>query len=423
MKKIRVGLLGLGQIGGGVFRLLAKKASLLKRETGVDFEVVKILERNVSRRLSVSAPLRLLTQDPDSILKDPSIDVIIELTGGVRLTEKWYYEAFRNGKDIITANKALLAEKGDKLFQAARKYKRQIFFEASVGGGIPVIKSLREGLLANQIQSVSGIINGTSNYILTQMSQNQMDFGEALKLAQDKGFAEADPTFDIQGIDAAHKLAILIRLAFRIPVTFSKLKVRGINSISQIDIEYAERFGYVIKLIAQAKRSGKSVLARVEPLFLKKDHILAKVDGSFNAILFDGDEVGDCLLYGKGAGSEPTASAVVSDLCDWAKGLSSQFPEVKKSQPWENKEWSSSRYYLRFSALDQPGILAQIGRSLGKEKVSIADVIQLESKAGNAVPLIMVTHDCLEKNVDRAIQSIKKLSCVRGKPQKIRIED
>jgi len=423
MKKIRIGLLGLGQVGSGVYRLLSQKAALFKAQTGVELEITKILVRNPRKKRLVSVPARLLTTRAKDILQDPSIRIVVELVGGITPAESWYLEAFRGGKDVVTANKALLAERGERLFEAARRYHRQIFFEASVAGGIPVIKSLREGLVANRIESLSGIVNGTSNYILTQMSQQKISFKTALRLAQDNGFAEADPSFDVRGIDAAHKLAILVRLAFKHSVDFTKLQVRGIESISEFDIDYAKRFGYVIKLIAQAKQSGNKLLARVEPLLLKEDHILAKVDGAFNAILFKTDEVGDFLLYGQGAGSKPTASAVVNDLCDLVQGRQSNFPAAVSTGDLGRLAGPKSRYYLRFSVTDQPGVLAQIAKRLGKEKVSIADVIQFERKIGNSVPLIMVTHHSEEDAVERAVQAIDRLSSVKAKSQKIRIED
>ncbi len=423
MKKIRIGLLGLGQVGSGVYRILTKKAALLKAQTGVDLEITKILVRDPEKKRLVSVPKRLLTTRPKDILQDPSIRIVVELVGGLSPAESWHLEAFKNGKDVVSANKALLAERGERLFDAARKFHRQLFFEASVGGGIPVIKSLREGLVANRIESVTGIVNGTSNYILTQMSRKKISFKNALELAQANGYAEADPTFDIKGIDAAHKLAILIRLAFRRSVLFSKLEVRGIDSISEFDIDYAKRFGYVIKLIAQAKQSGNKLLARVEPLLLKEDHILAKVDGAFNAILFKADEVGDFLLYGQGAGSRPTASAVVNDLCDLVQGRQSNFPVVGSAADLGTLKGPTARYYLRFSVVDRPGVLAEIAKHLGREKVSIADVIQFERKVGNAIPLIMVTHHSEEDAVERAVNAIDRLSSVKAKSQKIRIED
>jgi homoserine dehydrogenase len=423
MKKIRIGLLGLGQVGGGVYRILKQKSHQLEKTTGVRLEVVKVLVRNLRKKRLVSVPKSKLTRNPNDILRDPSIDVVVELTGGIRPTESWYLEAFKNGKDIVTANKALLAEKGEKLFKVAKNQGRQIFFEASVAGGVPVIKSLREGLIANHIKEFGGIINGTSNYILTQMSQAGMDFKEALRLAQDKGFAEADPTFDIQGVDAAHKLAILIRLAFGQPILLKDLSCRGITSITQADIEFASRFGYVIKLIAGAKKVGSKVFASVEPVLLKHDHMLAKVDGAFNAVLFQGDEVGDILLYGQGAGSRPTASAVINDLCDLAAGSQSKLPPVKKGKVLGVGAGLESRYYLRFSVTDKPRVLAQIADCLGRQGVSIADVIQVEKKRGNSVPLIMVTHSAKEANVDKALEKINKFKSVFKNGQKIRIED
>jgi len=423
MKKIRIGLLGLGQVGGGVYSILSRKKGLLAEKAGVQIEIAKILVRNRNKKRSVKAPRKLLTTRPADILRDPTIQVVVELTGGVRPTENWYYEAFRNGKDIVTANKALLAERGEKLFKAAGQKGRHIFFEASVGGGIPAIKSLREGLIANNIRSFVGIVNGTSNYILTQMSRCNMGFKDSLKLAQEQGFAEADPTFDIKGIDAAHKLALLIRLAFRKWVPFSSLDVRGVDSISQVDIDYARRFGFVIKLIAHAKENRKGLVAGVEPLLLKEDHILAKVDGNFNAILFKGDEVGDFLVYGQGAGSLPTASAVVSDLCDLALGRESRLPRAHAKAKSGLFREPVARYYLRFTVIDRPGVLASISKILGAYRASIADVIQLESKAGNAVPLIMVTHHSDEAAIEKAVAQIDRLPTVRGRSQKIRIED
>jgi homoserine dehydrogenase len=328
---------------------------------------------------------------------------------------------------VVTANKALLAEYGEEIFDLARRKGRQVFFEASVGGGIPIIKTLREGLVANRIDSIYSIINGTSNYILSEMSERKIDFKEALRLAREKGFAEANPSLDIEGIDAAHKLAILVRLAFEGRVAFKEVYSEGISRIRNEDIAFAEEFGYRIKLLAIAKRDPDGIEARVQPTLLPKSHILANVSGSFNAILLRGDEVGEVLLYGRGAGSLPTASAVVSDLVDLAKGQSSLFLDsrlVGRFPRLKIKSISSilSRYYLRFHVIDEPGVLSRLSTILGRHRISISDVIQKERKAGSVVPLILLTHDASEKELRMAIREIDRLPVVRGKSQVIRIE-
>lgn len=424
MRSIHVGLLGLGQIGSGLYKLVSRKNSFFERRYGVRFEFSKILVKNPKKKRFPGLNSRLLTSNPNDIFKDSSIDVVIELMGGIQPAKKFIIEALRNGKDVITANKALLAEEGEEIFSIARKLGRQVFFEASVGGGIPVIKTLREGLSANRIDSILGIVNGTCNYILTQMSQGGMDFDMALKQAQEKGFAEADPSFDIDGVDAAHKIAILARLSFEQNIPFSDVYCEGIRHITEQDITFAKDFGYCIKLLAIAKREKDGIEARVQPTLVPKDHILAKVDGSFNAILFEGDEVGEILLYGRGAGPEPTASAVMSDLIDWSKGIESKLPEDSE-KPLKVKNISSilSRYYLRFSVLDQPGVLSKIAGVLGKNNVSISDVIQTERKNGTVVPLILLTHHVHEKDIREAIRSIDGIkSMIRAKSRMIRIE-
>jgi len=330
---------------------------------------------------------------------------------------------------VVTANKALLAEKGNEIFRAAEKYGREIYFEASVGGGIPVIKALREGLVANKIDSIHSIINGTSNYILTQMTQQKTDFAEALSQAQKKGYAEADPKFDIEGIDAAHKLAILTRFAFGGRVRFSDIYAEGISSIRSEDIAFAEEFGYRIKLLAIAKALPDGIEARVQPTLLPKSHILSNVNGSYNAILIRGDEVGDVLLYGRGAGSLPTASAVISDLMDVALRQTVRFENdcllraIRKPLKIKNISSILSRYYLRFHVVDRPGVLAKIAQMVGGHSISISDVIQKERSVGSVVPLILLTHPAHEHDVRRAIHTIDTLKVVRGKSQVLRIEE
>ena len=425
MKTINIGLLGLGQIGMGVYRILTRKKSLLEKKTGVTFEIRKIAVRHPAKKRPVAVSRKLITRAPSQIVRNGHIDCVIELVGGIRPAKDLILQALRSGKDVITANKALLAECGEEIFRASSQYGRRVFFEASVGGGIPVIKALREGLVGNEIQSVLSIINGTSNYILTRMTRDGLEFDEALRLARKEGYAEKNPRLDIDGIDSAHKLTILASLAFGEPVRFRDIACEGIRGVDHSDIAFAHEFGYVIKLLAIAKKTGGGLEARVQPTLLSENHILAKVDGPYNAILFRGDEVGEILLYGKGAGPRPTASAVVSDLVDLALGR-----QDKKANPWLVKRRSrikslssiQSRYYCRFSVIDKPGVLAGISGILGRHRVSISDVIQIERKSGNVVPLIMITHDAGEKAVRDAIAEIDRLPVVKGKSHVLRIE-
>ncbi len=431
MKTLSLGLLGCGQIGSAVYSVLARKEKTLSREAGVRFEVVGVAVKHPKKARPVRVPASLLTARAEALVRDPRIDVIVELIGGTDVARRLVLTALRNGKDVVTANKALLAEHGDEIFACAAKEGRQVLFEASVGGGIPVIKTLREGLVANRIDSIYSIINGTSNYILSEMSEGGLDFKEALKLAQKKGYAEADPTLDIEGVDAAHKLAILVRLAFGGRVPFRSVYCEGISRIRNEDIAFAEEFGYRIKLLAIAKRDPDGIEARVQPTLLPKDHILANVSGSFNAILLRGDEVGEILLYGRGAGPEPTASAVMSDLVDLAKGRagegflavsSNSSGAFSKSLRIKNISSILSRYYLRFHVVDKPGVLSKLSSILGRHHVSISDVIQKERKIGGVVPLILLTHDASERELRTAIQAIDRLKIVRGKAQVIHIE-
>jgi len=429
MQTVRVGLLGLGQVGLGCYSILTNKAKDLEAQCGVRFEIKKIAVKHLAKKRNVEIPRKLLTTDAWSVVRDPDVDVVVELIGGVKEARLYVKEALRRGKHVVTANKALLAEYGDEIFELACQRKCWIQFEASVGGGIPVIKALREGLVANRIDSIYSIINGTSNYILTRMSENHMDFKEALGEAQAKGYAEADPRLDIEGIDAAHKLAILVRFAFGGRVEFDKIDCEGISRIRSEDIAFAEEFGYRIKLLAIAKRGENGIEARVQPTLLPKEHILASVHGSFNAVLLHGDEVGDVLLYGRGAGSHPTASAVVSDLVDIAKRGSDRFADVALMMrairgALKIKSASSilSRYYLRFHVTDRPGVLSKISKILGDHSISISDCVQKIRSEGSVVPLIVLTHAAHETDVRGAIRLIDKLTSLRGKSQVIRIE-
>jgi len=428
-QKIRIGLLGLGQVGGGLVEILQAKRGWFVTQLGVDFEIRKIAVRNLAKKRPFKVAAHLLTNNPKLVVKDPAIDVVVELIGGTKEARVLVKEALKAGKHVVTANKALLAEYGDEIFKLAYQKKRWICFEASVAGGIPVMKALREGLVANKIQSIASIINGTSNYILSSMTENGMSFSEALKQAQKKGYAEADPTLDIDGTDAAHKLAILSRYAFNGSIEFDSIYREGITGINSEDIQFAKHFGYRIKLLAIAKRSSAGLEARVQPALVPENHILSSVNGSFNAVQICGDEVGEVLFYGRGAGSHPTASAVFSDLVDIAKG--GIYGPIQNSLSMRGIEGglkvrsiasTDSRYYLRFHVIDQPGVLAGISNILGKYKISISDVIQQERSAGKMVPLIMLTHETHEKSVRQAVQAIDRLKPIKGRSQVIRIE-
>lgn len=420
-------MLGFGQVGSGVYSILTEKKDYFLHQVGVRFDIAKIAVKHPAKHRHVRIPKNLLTSDPFEIVRDPSIDVVVEVIGGTKTARALVIQALRAGKHVVTANKALLAEYGDEIFGLAKSCNCRVHFEASVAGGIPVIKSLREGLVANKIDAIHSIINGTSNYILTKMSEDKLDFKEALGLAQKKGYAEADPTLDIEGIDAAHKLAILIRFAFGGKVRFKDIYHEGISTISSEDIAFAREFGYKIKLLAIAKALEDGVEARVQPTLLPESHMLANVNGSFNAVMLHGDQTGDVLFYGRGAGSRPTASAVISDLVDVAmreERSSSSVPMRAIGSPLKIKSMSAilSRYYLRFHVVDRPGVLSKIASVLGKNSISISDVIQKERSDGNVVPLILLTHDAHEKDVRTAVGQIDRMKIIRGKSQLIRME-
>ncbi len=425
MKQLKIGLLGLGQVGSGVYSILKSKGASLARKSGTSFRIEKIAVRNISKKRLVRAKRSELTTNVKALIRDPKVDVVVELIGGIHPAKELILTALRSGKDVVTANKALLAEYGREIFREAKRLGRHVFFEASVGGGIPVIKVLREGLIANHVRSVYSIINGTSNYILTKMSEDHLDFKEALKLAQKKGYAEADPRLDIEGIDAAHKLTILASLVFGGWVSFKDIYVRGISSIRSEDISFAQEFGYTIKLLAIAKKTANGIEAHVQPTLLPKSHVLSNVYGSYNAVLMEGDEVGHILLYGRGAGSRPTGSAVVSDLVDLARVSEADGIFTPELDPIKVRSISSllSRYYLRFHVVDRPGVLAKISEVLGKHKISISDVIQKERRLGSVVPLILLTHGTQENLLRRAVQVIDRLPVLKEKTQVLRIEE
>jgi homoserine dehydrogenase len=438
MKRINIGLIGFGTIGCGVVKVLSEKKERLAQVAGAELNLKWVCDIDLSRSREVLVDQSILTIDANQILNDPEVDIIIELIGGIHPALEFILAGLKNKKHIVTANKALLAEHGTDIFTAATQANKTVYFEGSVGGGIPIINAINVGLAANQINSILGILNGTTNYILTRMTQEGADYAAVLKEAQDLGFAEKpDPSLDVLGKDAAHKLTILASLAFQTPIKLSDLLVEGITEITAQDIQYAKEFGYAIKLLAIGKRTEEGIEARVHPTMLPKDNLLASVNGVYNAILVEGDTVGTTLFYGRGAGDMPTASAVLSDviaitrqiICSkqndecsqlsYTNGLlSANSRKVKIKPPSE----LTTKYYLRFSSLDQPGVLAAISGILARYNISISAVIQKGRKAGDVVPIVMLTHEAQEEAVQKAVKEIDKLPMMKKKSVLIRVE-
>ncbi len=433
MKKIYAGLIGFGNIGTGVVRLLDMNRGLIEDRLGASIVLKKIADIDIETPRDAAVDRSILTADAADILKDPEISIVIELVGGYQPALSFMLEAIKAKKHVVTANKALLATYGDEVFREAEREDVDIGFEASVGGTIPVIKTLKECLVANRIKSVLGIMNGTSNYILTKMSDEGQAFAEVLKEAQRLGFAEADPTFDIEGIDTAHKLAIVLSLSYGKKVEIDSICREGISGIAQKDIEFAKELGYKIKLLAIARERGEEVEARIHPTMIPFNHLLANVNGNFNAIHFVGDASDSVFLYGQGSGMMPTANAVVSDLVDIArnilKGISRRVPARARSEETMEDirlmpmEEIVTKYYFRFSAVDRPGVLSNISGVLGANDISIAAVIQKGRRLDGAVPIVMTTHESREKNVRKALKEIDRLDVVKDKTVLIRIED
>jgi homoserine dehydrogenase len=429
--KIKVGVIGLGTVGSGVWRILRDNAALIQERLGVPVEVVKIAVREVARDRGLDIPQHFLTDKPSEIIEDPDIDIVVELMGGYEPARQLILTAIANGKHVVTANKALLALHGSEIYAAARQAGVMVGFEGSVGGGIPVIKALKEALAANRILSIYGIINGTSNYILTKMTDEGRSFDDVLVEAQRAGYAEADPTFDVGGIDTAHKLAILVNLAFGMPIALKDIFTEGITSISPLDIDFGKALGYKVKLLAIAKMHDGHVEARVHPTMVPDGYPIAKVSGVYNAIQIVGDACDDIMLYGRGAGSMPTGSAVVSDIMDIARQILIEparqvvpIPSATQGQSVQLQPMDSitSLYYFRLMALDQPGVLSQISGVLGRHRISIAQMIQRGRKKGGSVPLVIMTHTASEKDVQQALVEIKALACVTEEPVLIRVE-
>ncbi len=428
-KYISVGVIGFGTVGTGTVRILLNNRQIIKERTGLDIRLKRIADLDIERERGISVPRDILTTDVDDILNDEEIDVVVELIGGIHPAKDFIIRAINSKKHVVTANKALLATEGNDIFAEAQKKGVSVGFEASVAGGIPIIKVMQEGLVANKILNIYGIINGTSNYILTKMTEEGKDFSIALKEAQTLGYAEADPTFDIEGIDSAHKLTILSSLAYGIPFSYNDVYKEGITRITPQDIEFARELGYRIKLLAIAKAVDNEVEMRVHPTMIPNDYMIAKVDGVFNAIYVDGDAVGSTLYYGRGAGEMPTGSAVVSDIVDigikilrTGKSKKQYYFLRPSSLKIRRIEDIDSMYYFRFSAIDEPGVLSKISGILGENKISIASVIQKGRRVGGAVPLVVLTHLAREKNVLKAIKEIDALPVVTEPTHFIRVE-
>lgn len=431
---INVGILGWGTVGTGVSKILVNQNTLISKNSGIQLCLKKVVKRTLpALREGIELPADCLTTDPAEVVDNPEIDIVVELIGGVSEAHSLITRAIQNGKHVVTANKALLAEHGSELFQLAQKHQVSLNFEASTAGGIPIIKTLQESFTANQIQSIYGIVNGTCNYMLTEMNERGVDFADVLTDAQEKGYAEADPTLDVEGIDAAQKLTLLIALAYGVNISVDQFHVEGITDISQKEIQYAHELGYVIKLLAIAKLTDDNrVEARVHPTLLPERSLLANVGGAFNAVCVIGSAVGPTLFYGQGAGEMPTASAVVADIIDAAKsverGVSSPISHAWLADsktainvcPIDDIE---TRYYLRFVVIDRPGVLASIGSILGNHNISIASVIQKEPHCTETVSLMMLTHKAREKDMKAALEQIYTLAVVKGDAKLIRIEE
>jgi homoserine dehydrogenase len=434
MKPINVGLLGIGTVGGGTWTVLERNRGEITRRAGRRIQITRVADKDLARARKLTQGRAKLTGDAYEVTRAPDIDIVVELIGGTKIAKDLVLDAIAHGKHVVTANKALLAKHGNQIFAAAQKKGVTVAFEAAVCGGIPIIKAVREGLSANRIEWIAGIINGTSNFILSEMRDKGLAFDAVLAEAQRLGYAEADPTFDIEGIDAAHKLTILSALAFGIPMQFSKAYTEGISKLTREDIAYAEELGYRIKLLGITRRAKKGIELRVHPTLIPARRLIANVEGVMNAVLVKGDAVGPTLYYGAGAGSLPTASAVVADLVDVTRLITADpghrvphlafQPDRLSDEPILPIGEVETSYYLRMRVLDRPGVLADIARILAKSKISIDAMVQKEPGEGESrVDIVMLTHRAIEKNVDAAIKSIEKLRTVLGKVTRIRLEE
>jgi len=430
MKKINVGLIGFGNVGSGAVKILSERKQLLSNKIGLEINIKKICDKDLSSKRNVAFDRSLFTKDAKEVINDPQIDIIVELIGGIHPAKEFITEALKKGKSVVTANKALLAQDGRELLALAQDRGKSIYFEASVGAGIPIIKSLREGLVANKFYSIFGIVNGTSNFILSQMSNEKCSFNDALRQAQARGFAEKDPTLDIDGIDSAHKLILLTYLAFGKFVSLENIFVEGISQVSLADINYAAEMGFEIKLLAIAKKDSDELEVRVHPTLIPKTHLLSSVSGIFNAIYVSSDLAGNLMFYGPGAGQLSAASAVVSDLVELTQGIKAgmfrptlNIVEDKSIKKLRSINEIEARYYLRFVTADKPGVLAKISGILARFGISIASVTQKEKKKAQVVPIVIIIHEAKEKDIRSALELIGRLDIVKEKSIAIRIEE
>jgi homoserine dehydrogenase len=434
MKPINIGLLGIGTVGSGTFAVLKRNQEEIARRAGREIVIKIIADRDIEKARRIAGDGTLITSDANEVVTHPDVDIVVELIGGYTTAKELTLKAIENGKHVVTANKAMLASHGTEIFAAAEKQGVMVAFEAAVAGGIPIIKALREGLTANRIEWIAGIINGTGNFILSEMRSKGLSFDTVLNQAQKLGYAEADPTFDIEGIDAAHKISILASIAFGIPIQFDKVYTEGITKLTGEDISYAEELGYRIKLLGITKKTAKGIELRVHPTLIPSRRLIANVEGVMNAVVVKGDAVGPTLYYGPGAGAEPTASAVIADLVDVTR-MHTADPKQRvphlgvqpnslldiRILPMEEVETS---YYLRLQALDRPGVLANITCILAEFEISIDAMVQKEPKKDEEqVDIIVLTHLSIEKNINAAIAKIEELTSVMGKITRIRLEE
>jgi homoserine dehydrogenase len=434
MKPINVGLIGIGTVGGGTWTVLNRNAEEITRRAGRPIRITAVADKNVELAKQITGGTARVTDDAFSLVNDPEIDIIVELIGGYGVAKEVVMQSIANGKHVVTANKALLAVHGTEIFTAAQQKGVMVAFEAAVAGGIPIIKALREGLTANRIEWAAGIINGTTNFILSEMRDKGLSFDDVLKEAQRLGYAEADPTFDIEGVDAAHKATLIASIAYGIPVQFDKAYIEGITKLEASDIKYAEQLGYRIKLLGIAKRRDNGVELRVHPTLIPAKRLLANVEGAMNAVMVKGDAVGITLYYGKGAGAEPTASAVIADLVDVTRLATADAahrvphlafqPDAMSSLPILPMSEVETGNYLRLRVEDKPGVLADITRILADQGISIDAMLQREPEEGEGeTDIIILTHVCKESCVDAAIVKIEALAAQKGKVKRIRLEE
>ncbi|MCF8158308.1 MAG: homoserine dehydrogenase [Burkholderiaceae bacterium] len=435
MKSLKVGLLGIGTVGGGTYAVLTRNQEEISRRAGCKIEIVKVADRNLELAKKLTNGQIEVTDDVMSVVTDPNVDVVVELIGGYTLAKDAMLKAIEHGKHVVTANKALIATHGNEIFAAAKAKGVIVAFEAAVAGGIPIIKALREGLVANKIEWIAGIINGTTNFILTEMRDKGLAFADVLGEAQRLGYAEADPTFDVEGIDAAHKLMIMSAIGFGIPMQFDKVYTEGITKLESKDIRYAEELGYRVKLLGMTKHSVNGIEIRVHPTLIPEKRLIANVNGAMNAVVVKGDAVGPTLYYGAGAGSEPTASSVIADLVDVARMQNTSIQDrvpylayhdisATENTPILPISEISTAYYLRMRASDKPGVLAEVTKILGDRQISIDAMMQKEPQDGETeADIVILTHITVEKNMNAAIQAIEALPAIDGAIVKLRMEE